>query len=196
MSTKRRESDEYDYAVVIGQTLGSTHDPSGGKGENMVEYSEGDATETNTSSTGNARLSSISSTQKGHYENTHTCKRNNDDHGNQSCEHDPDDNDLYQNSSTIKIVANDDLYQNVPNVSCGKSNRSTVIPSDNGENGNQVGTGSDTVISDESAQESSASLKGSGAEASVIQNTTNRQIQASGCLLNIHAHSVIVNMPN
>ena len=162
--------------MVLGLTPGSTPDPSGGKRENMVEYREGDATETNT------RLASISSTQEDHYENTHTCKRNNDD--------------LSQNSNTRKIVANDDLYQNVPNVSGGKSNRSTAIPSDNGENGNQVGTDSDTVLSHETARESSASSTESGAEASVTKNTTNRQVQASGCLLNIHAQNVTVHLAN
>jgi hypothetical protein len=75
----------------------------------------------------------------------------------------------------------------------GNSNRSTVILSDNGENGNQVDTYIDTVIkSYETDLESSTSSTESGAEASVTPNTTNRQIQATGCLVNVKATNVTV----
>ena len=112
----------------------------------------------------------------GNNDNSHIT--NNDDHGNQTSEHGPDD---------------DNPYQNVTVVSGGNSNRSTVILSDNGENGNQVDTYRDTVIkSYETDLESSTSSTESGAEASVTPNTTNRQIQASGCLVNVKATNVTV----
>ena len=166
----------------VVQRFGSTPDLSGSKEENMVELGksiEVDATEMNTSNTSNARLTSTVFTQENPYENTHFT--NNHDLGNQTYDRDPDD---------------DDLYQNVTNVSSGKSNLSTSIPSDNGENGNQVGTDSETD-SFKSARDSSGSSTMSSVETSVTQATcsANGEIQASHCHLNIKAKNVIVNMP-
>ena len=113
---------------------------------------------------------------------------NNDDLGNQTREHNPDDDDIYENSNAMKIVTD---------VSGGKNNRSSAIPSDISENGNQVCTISDTASAYETARESSASSTESGAEASVTKNTTNAQIQASGRILNIvNANNATFNIAN
>jgi hypothetical protein len=96
----------------------------------------------------------------------------------------PDDYDLYENSTTIKIIKN---------VSGGKCNRSGAIPSDISENNNQVGTVSDSASSYETAQESSESSTESGE----AENTTNDQIQASPCIYNIvNANNVTLNIAN
>ena len=139
----------------------------------MVELGksiEVDSTEINTSNTSNAF------TQENPYENTHLT--NNDDLRNPTYERDPDDNNL---------------YQNITNVSGGKRNLPTAIPSDNGENGNQMGSDSDTD-SFKSARDSSGSSTMSSVETSVTQATcsANGEIQASRNL-NINAKTVIVN---
>ena len=110
-----------------------------------------------------ARDSSASSTKSGAeepcYENLAISK--NDDLGNQTREHNPGDDDLYENSNTIKIVKN---------VSGGKSNRSGTIPSDISENNNQVGTDSDSDSSYKTARDSSASSTENGAEELCYEN--------------------------
>jgi hypothetical protein len=133
-----------------------------------------------------ARDSCASSTKSGAeepcYENLAISK--NDDLGNQTREHNPDDDDLYENSTTIKIIKN---------VSGGKCNRSGAIPSDISENNNQVGTVSDSASSYETAQESSESSTESGE----AENTTNDQMQASPCIYNIvNANNVTLNIAN
>ena len=157
--------------MTKGQSFGSTPDPSVGKGENMAElgvYTEICTREINTSSTSNERIASTSSTQEDLYENTTTCITNNPD--------------------------NDDLYQN---VSGSKSNSSTTIPSDNGENGNQVGTYSDTVIkSYEFDLESSANSSEGGAETSVTQNTAHGEIKTIGTNFNIKTKNLTLNIAN
>jgi hypothetical protein len=133
-----------------------------------------------------AQESNASSTKSGaeepSYENL--AIPNNDDLGNQKREHNPDDDDIYENSNTIK---------NVTNISGGKGNRSSAIPSEIRKNGNQVATVSDTASSYETDRESSASSTENGAEASVTQNTTNGQIQASDNNVNIYAKTLIIN---
>ena len=116
-------------------------------------------------------------TQEQPYENTHIT--NKDNRENQTCEH-------------------DDLYQDVTNISGGKSSRSSAIQSDNGENDNQVGTDSATVIkSYETARESNAT--NSVGETSVNQNTcsANDERQASSCVMNIASvKKVTINFVN
>ena len=102
------------------QRLRSTPDPSGGKGENMAELEKSN----NTSSTSNARLASTSDTQEHIY-------GNNEDLGNQTREHVPDGEVLYEN-----------------------------VRNDNGENVNQVDTDSDTA-SFETARNSASSTESS-----------------------------------
>ena len=133
-----------------------------------------------------AQDSSASSTESGAEELCYAniAISNNDDLGNQTREHDPDD----ENSNTIKTVTN---------VSGSKSNHSGAIPSNISENGNQVGTVSDTASSYETARESSESSTESGAEASVTVNTPNDQLQASPCIYHIvNVKSVTFNIAN
>ena len=147
-----------------------------GENDNQVG-TDSDSDSSYTTARGSFASSTKSGAEEPCYENLAIPK--DDDKKNQTREHNPDDNDLYVNSNAIKTVTN---------VSGGKSNRSGAIPSDISENNNQVGTVSDSNSSYETARES-------GAEASVTENTTNDQIQASPCIYNIvNVNNVTQNM--
>ena len=149
-----------------------------GENDNQVG-TDSDSDSSYTTARGSFASSTKSGAEEPCYENLAIPK--DDDKKNQTREHNPDDNDLYVNSNAIKTVTN---------VSGGKSNRSGAIPSDISENNNQVGTVSDSNSSYETARES-------GAEASVTENTTNDQIQASPCIYNIvNVNNVTLNIAN
>ena len=133
------------------QHLRSTPDPSGGKGENMAELGKSN----NTSNTSNARLASTSDTQQPIY-------GNNEDLGNQTREHVPDGEVLYQS-----------------------------VRNDNGENGNQVDTDSDTA-SFETARNSASSTE-SSVETRVTKKNAHDKINASQSGNNIYINVNNVN---
>lgn len=152
----------------------------------MVEIGksiEVDATEINTTTKINARLASTASMssfpQEHPYENTY--KTNNDDLGNQTHEHDPD---------------NEDLYENVTNKSDGRINRESAISSEISDNSNQTSTDSDADLAYDTARESSASSIESNEETMVTKNTVNSEIKTNSYQLNIRAQNVTVNMAN
>ena len=144
------------------QRFGSTPEASGGKGENMAELEKSN----NTSSKNNARLASTSDTQE-------HINGNNEDLGNQTREHVPDGEVLYQN-----------------------------VRNDNGENGNQVDTDSDNVSyksardfasSTESSVKTSATSTESSVETWVTKKNAHDKINASQSGNNIYINVNNVN---
>ena len=144
------------------QRFGSTPEASGGKGENMAELEKSN----NTSSKNNARLASTSDTQE-------HINGNNEDLGNQTREHVPDGEVLYQN-----------------------------VRNDNGENGNQVDTDSDNVSyksardfasSTESSVKTSATSTESSVETRVTKKNAHDKINASQSGNNIYINVNNVN---
>ena len=138
------------------QRFGSTPEASGGKGENMAELEKFN----NTSSKNNARLASTSDTQE-------HINGNNEDLGNQTREHVPDGEVLYQN-----------------------------VRNDNGENGNQVDTDSDNVSYKSardfaSSTESSVKTSASSTESSVKTSATSTESSVETRVTKKNAHDKI-----